>query len=55
MPRNPHKDKLSEDTKRRIYHLYKDEDVTQPALAERFGVSQAHISFIIKQQEALNA
>jgi transcriptional regulator with XRE-family HTH domain len=41
---------LDEKSKARIRRLYKEEGLSQPELAERFGVKQSRISQILKEE-----
>jgi predicted transcriptional regulator len=49
MSRNSNKPTLDKETKSKIRRLY-NEGVKQSALAERFGISQAMVSFILKER-----
>lgn len=51
MPKRSKHETLSLATKMRIYSIWQRESLEQSALAERFGVSQSMISYIIKEQE----
>jgi hypothetical protein len=48
--RNPHCPKLSLEQKVEIADLYMNGGVTQKQIGERFGVSQAYVSTILRQQ-----
>ena len=49
--RRPHKPKLTDEQKKRIVTAYERGEADQASLGERFGVTQSHISQLIRKAQ----